>query len=274
MSILFRLIRAWKSGIRQLPFLLVLYFLLSVSSVAQSSLNPCGSDDKYGYCDPSGKYIIEPRFQKAHPFEGNLAAVALDGQLWMINKKGKLRFNTRQYADAEPPIMEQGLYKVQYFDPIFADVTEYYNRKGQPVKLTSGADPQTDTLYYTLFNANQAAELAKTKLGTPYGTDGLDCSGFIRFIFGGYGIVLPYFAREIGQKGEDIPLEKAQPGDLIFFCGSNAYDKTVNHVGYVLNRLGTTVEFIHASTSKGVTINKTTDAYFKQRFLSVRRIFE
>lgn len=263
------------SSIRRYYLLLPLISFLASSLVsAQPTLNPCGSEEKYGYCDASGKYVIEPRFQKAHPFEGHLAAVGFADQLWMINKKGKLKFNTRRYSDGEPPALEQGLYKVQYFDPIFADVTEYYNRKGQPVKLLSGTDPSTDTLYYALFNARQASELARSKLGTPYGTDGLDCSGFIRFIFGGYGIVLPYFAKEMAQRGEEVSVEKAQPGDLIFFCGSNAYDRTVNHVGYVLKRTGAVVEFIHASSSKGVTINKSTDAYFKPRFLSVRRIFE
>lgn len=241
---------------------------------AQNELKPCGSEELYGYCDASGKYVIEPRFQKAYPFEQYLAGVEYEGSLWMINRKGKLKFNTRRYADDGLPLLEKGLYRVTYFDPIFADVTEYYNRRGQPVKVLAGLDSQADTLYYSIFNARQAIEWAKTKLGTPYGTDGLDCSGFIRFIFNGYGIILPYYAREMALRGEEIPVERAKPGDLIFFAGSNAQDKSPNHVGMVLNRSGNTVEFIHASTSKGVTINKSTDAYFKPRFLGVRRIFE
>lgn len=241
---------------------------------SQSTLKPCGSEELYGFCDPSGKYVIEPRFQKAYPFEGNLAGVAFEGTLWMINKKGKLKFNTRLYPDASPPTPVQGLYKVEYFDPIFANVTEFYNRKGQPVKILDKVDIEADTMYYLLFNPKEATILAKTKLGLPYGTDGLDCSGFIRFIFGNYGIVLPYFAKEIAMKGEETTLEKTEPGDLIFFSGSNAYDKTVNHVGFVTKRLGNQVEFIHASSSKGVTINKSNDPYFKARFLSARRIFE
>jgi cell wall-associated NlpC family hydrolase len=141
------------------------------------------------------------------------------------------------------------------------------------VKVPNEDSLRADTIIYTMFNVSDAIARAKLKLGTPYGIDNLDCSGYIRYIFSPFGINLPYYAREISEVGREIPVGKVKPGDLIFFAGSAATDKTVNHVGMVISVKGPEIEFIHASTSKGVTINKSSDPYYKVRYLFSRRIF-
>lgn len=257
------------------PFLIFSSLLLfSFSGFAQERLFPCNRGDKMGFCNEQGQVKIEAVYEKVLPFSGPLAAVSIDGFWWFINQKGLLRFNSRGYDHESAPQPEKGIYRVSYFDPIFADVTEYYNKNGLPVKLLEPVNPDLDTLSYSMFNAPEAVQLAQTKLGIPYGTDGLDCSGFVRFIYGNFGIVLPYFTKEIITKGHTIPISEGKPGDLIFFRGANAFDPTPNHVGMIVSVSGGKTKFIHASTSKGICQNITTDSYFKPRFLECRRIFD
>lgn len=238
------------------------------------NLIPCAENGLFGYCDEKGNLKIERKFQKALSFTGNLAPVVKeDGYWWFMNKSGHLMFNTRAWANQNPPSPVKGLYEIRYFDPIFADVSEYYNRNGLPVRVEPGIQPQADTIPYTIFSAERAIELAKSRLGTPYGVDKLDCSGFMRFIFEPFGIVLPYYAREMAVKGREISGNELRAGDLVFFGGNPGFEKNVNHVGMVLSNSNGIFEFIHASTSKGVVINKSTDKYYKSRFLFARRIF-
>jgi cell wall-associated NlpC family hydrolase len=129
-------------------------------------------------------------------------------------------------------------------------------------------------LPYTMFSAIKAIELAKSKLGTPYGLDNLDCSGFMRFIFAPFGIVLPYYAREIAQKGREISKVEIREGDLVFYGGGPGREQTVNHVGMVISVNKAGFEFIHSTTSKGISTNKSAENYYKSRFLFARRIFD
>ena len=257
---------------RLLFFSLTFVLTLQVG-FCQKTLMPCHEGDFWGYCNDQGEIIIKQEYQKAFVFNGEIAPVVRDdGYWWFINKKGHIMFNSKRWADQQPMEPTNGLYKVEYFDPIFANVSEFYSRKGLPVKVEN-ENLQGDTIPYKIFNFREAMILAKSKLGTPYGADGMDCSGFIRYIFNPFGIVLPYYANEISGKGRAIKLKDIEIGDLVFFAGSNQYDSTVNHVGFVISKTGTAIEFIHASSSKGVSINKLSDSYYKLRFLFARKIF-
>jgi hypothetical protein len=255
-------------------WIFLLFFGIQFRGFSQVGLFPCGGEGKFGFCDEAGKAVIEPIFEKVQPFQGYLAPVSIEGIWWMINQFGLHRFNSRLSSDGPAPILERGLYKVEYFDPIFANVTEYYNQRGLPVKLLESTNPYLDTLPYLIFNPAEATRLAQSKLGLPYGFEGLDCSGFIRFIFSNFGIVLPYYTREIAEKGRPIGEQQLKIGDLILFKGANLNDPTPNHVGMVFSVKGKEVKFIHASTSKGISINSLTDGYYKSRLLRFRRIFD
>lgn len=59
-------------------------------------------------------------------------------------------------------------------------------------------------------------------LGTPYilgGTtpNGFDCSGFTSYVFNQLGVKLPRTSEDQFHGGQSIPLEEAQPGDLLFY---------------------------------------------------------
>lgn len=81
------------------------------------------------------------------------------------------------------------------------------------------------------------AEAAKY-LGVPYqwgGTSpstGFDCSGLVQTVFANLGVSLPRTSQEQANSGVAVPsLAQAQPGDLVFFAGSDGTATSPGHVG-------------------------------------------
>ncbi|MDX1636739.1 MAG: NlpC/P60 family protein [Balneolaceae bacterium] len=106
--------------------------------------------------------------------------------------------------------------------------------------------------------------------GTPYrlggrSASGVDCSSFVSIIFDEYfGIDLPYHTRRQLNKGQSIRRRSIRTGDLVFFkTGRRTF-----HVG-IMVRGG---EFLHASTSEGVTLSNIHDQYWSSRYLGARRV--
>ncbi len=127
---------------------------------------------------------------------------------------------------------------------------------------------------------NQVDEVlkrAKKQIGTRYkagGTNssGFDCSGFVRYSYEPTGIKLPSTAAQQSQIGKKLYLSEARKGDLIFFKGGDEKSKNVGHVGIVVGGENDNLEFIHASTSKGIMVSKLGEKYFKLRFTGLRRV--
>lgn len=109
-------------------------------------------------------------------------------------------------------------------------------------------------------------------LGTPYkfgGTsDGaIDCSAWTQRIFvETANIMLPRTAREQVSVGRKIVRNNLEFGDLVFF---NTYSRRfASHVGIYL---GDDL-FAHASSRFGVTVSSLNSTYYKNRFISGRRL--
>ena len=106
--------------------------------------------------------------------------------------------------------------------------------------------------------------------GTPYAYGGLslqgvDCSGFIYKSYRSlFNITLPRSTNEQIGLGRRVYINELQAGDLIFF-------KT----GYKTRHVGIYIEngkFMHASTSRGVTLSSVRDGYWREHYWQARRL--
>lgn len=113
---------------------------------------------------------------------------------------------------------------------------------------------------------NQVNEL----MGTSYvlggtTTSGFDCSGFILYIMNGYGIKLARTTQSQAKQGFIVKPDELRTGDLVFF---NTSGRGISHAGIYLGDNS----FAHSSTSKGVIISKLNERYYKERYVTARRV--
>ena len=100
---------------------------------------------------------------------------------------------------------------------------------------------------------------------------GMDCSGLVVTSFKSENIQLPRTTSELSKFGDWIDLKKVSEGDLLFFA-TRKNSRKVNHVGIVTKVHKDTVEFIHASTSKGVITSLLSERYWYFAFVQARRV--
>jgi cell wall-associated NlpC family hydrolase len=119
---------------------------------------------------------------------------------------------------------------------------------------------------------NQLINTAMMFLGVPYkfggnsSSTGLDCSGYVKKVFGILHIDLPRTAREIYNVGKYVQKSQLAIGDLVFF---RTYARYPSHVGIYLGDN----KFIHASSrSKMVTIDDLDFSYYKRRYIGAKRV--
>ena len=96
---------------------------------------------------------------------------------------------------------------------------------------------------------------------------GLDCSGFVRYVFNDtFGFLLPRKSAQMSKVGLEIGKEELRPGDLVFF---NTMRHAFSHVGiYVGNN-----KFIHApSKGKSIRVDDMTKVYWEKRYNGARRL--
>ncbi|PIB33676.1 glycoside hydrolase [Gaetbulibacter sp. 5U11] len=130
--------------------------------------------------------------------------------------------------------------------------------------------PISSPLIANIINTAKSYEGVRYKYG---GTTkkGMDCSGLIFTAFQSEDISLPRSSSAMATHGDWIDVKEVKEGDLLFFA-TKRNSRTINHVGLVTSsRLGR-VEFIHASTSKGVMTSLLSERYWYFAFVQARRI--
>ncbi len=118
---------------------------------------------------------------------------------------------------------------------------------------------------------------AKKFMGTPYRyagmtPSGFDCSGFINYVMGNFGISLSRTSYNMAEFGKTVKLADLRPGDLMFFKGSNVHSTQIGHVALVVEVNPGEIKFIH-SASGGVQITVFNNSrYYVPRFIKATRL--
>ncbi len=165
--------------------------------------------------------------------------------------------------------------KIGYIRSDYVDLKEipYENRasSGKPLFYirgkSTGVMPSASALKGTV-TGRQIVATAKKYIGSPYlwgGTTpkGFDCSGYVQYVFNIHGISLPRVSRDQYKVGTSVSKANLQPGDLVFFGTSG-----VSHLGIYIGD----DQFIHSSTSKGVTVSSLSSSYWSVRYIGAKRV--
>ena len=115
-------------------------------------------------------------------------------------------------------------------------------------------------------------EYAKTFLGSKYvagGSNpktGFDCSGFTYYVYKNFGYTLNRSSSAQAKNGIEVDKSDLQLGDLVLFSQGS---KKIGHVGIYIGGNN----FIHAANAtKGVVITSLSNSYYKENYVTARRI--
>ena len=167
----------------------------------------------------------------------------------------------------------------------FADEVSSFNQNvsnstqigsGSPLQQTSAQPSSGGAKSFLAGMAGKAGDVvvgALNMIGVRYRwggnspDSGLDCSGFVRYVFQDtLGMSLPRRAEEMSRVGEKVSMSNLKPGDLVFF---NTMRRTFSHVGIYIGDN----KFVHSpSTGSTVRVDDLDSGYWEKRFTGARRI--
>lgn len=124
--------------------------------------------------------------------------------------------------------------------------------------------------------ANAIITSALSFSGTPYRyggstRQGMDCSGLVHIALKENGIAFPRVSYQMAKEGKKVPLRKVRKGDLLYFKTSKGR-RRVTHMGLVVAVRGKHIQFIHATSSRGVLVSSLQEGYWNRAFVKAMRI--
>jgi peptidoglycan DL-endopeptidase CwlO len=84
--------------------------------------------------------------------------------------------------------------------------------------------------------ASTAVQWAYNEIGKPYvwgaaGPDSFDCSGLTQYVWAKAGVYLGHYTGAQWNEGTHVSRDELEPGDLVFFVGSDGSESAPGHVG-------------------------------------------
>lgn len=137
--------------------------------------------------------------------------------------------------------------------------------------ITFGAG--ADTAHAATPTTINLIDSSKDYIGTPYlygakagSTSYFDCSSFTQYMYGTIGVWLPRTSTAQAYMGTKVDKGSLSMGDLVFFSTNGG--KSISHVAIYAGG----GKIIHASTSKGVTLTDMNSSYWKNKYVTARRV--
>ncbi|GAF66447.1 putative peptidase [Bacillus sp. TS-2] len=96
---------------------------------------------------------------------------------------------------------------------------------------------------------------------------GFDCSGLIQYAYRQIGVILPRTAAE--QYRHSVPISNPQPGDLVFFKGTNSSrpSKSITHVGIYIDE-----NRMFDASNSGIGYSNWSTGYWARHFAGFGRV--
>jgi cell wall-associated NlpC family hydrolase len=124
---------------------------------------------------------------------------------------------------------------------------------------------------------NPVVSIAMRYLGVPYQwggaspSTGFDCSGLVQYVFAQLGVSLTHYAAAqwYSPEGVWVSPKRLQPGDLVFFIGSDGTRKAPGHVGIYVDN-GYIIDAPH--TGSFVRIDSLNASRLADEYVGARRI--
>lgn len=169
------------------------------------------------------------------------------------NSHARVYYSAKQYQYLIVSKYNENYHKVMMSNGVYG-----YTRAAKVVIL-----PQIVQQTNSLTSRANAARKGLNYIGTPYvwgGNDinnGIDCSGFVKKLYGDIGINLPRTAAEQAKVGTPITrLEDLKPGDRLYFWEKKR--ATIGHTGLYLGN----GYFVHSSRGhNGVNTDRLTEKW-------------
>ncbi|MCP3761265.1 LysM peptidoglycan-binding domain-containing protein [Domibacillus sp. A3M-37] len=270
----------------------------SKPSPTKTTTKPSSSTGTYTVQSGDSLGVIASRYKTStaslKKLNGLTSDVIYAGQKLKVNGKAATTATTKPSSTAKPAATaSKGTYIVKSGDSLgliasrtgmtVASLKQMNSLKsdvifaGQKLKTVGG--PKTSTTPVKVSNPSSSGGYSTSKListansvmGIPYvwggsSTSGFDCSGFIYYAYKQAGKSISRTNTE-GYYNRSHEVSSPAVGDLVFF--SNTYKKGISHMGIYIGGN----QFIHASSSAGVTVTSLSNSYFKSKFTSFKRFY-